>query len=66
MSKFKCQIKSKTILRQAQDNLLIKMADEIMVSLRRELSRTLVEPWNLKFGIPLTFEIKKTVSRGLN
>jgi hypothetical protein len=41
--KVKCQ-NPNVILRQAQDDVLNMLKDETMVRLRRELSRTLVEP----------------------
>jgi hypothetical protein len=41
----------KLILRQAQDDGLKMLKNEIMVRPRRELSRTLVQPWILEFDI---------------
>ncbi len=46
---------TKFILRQAQDDGLKMPNNKIMVRLRRELSRTLVEPLILEFDIHLTF-----------
>jgi hypothetical protein len=44
----------KLILRQAQDDGLKMLKNEIMVRPRRELSRTLVEPWILELEIHLS------------
>jgi hypothetical protein len=47
---------TKFILRQAQDDGLKMPNNKIMVRLRRELSRTLVEPLILEFDIYLLAE----------
>ena len=56
MPNAKVQISNpKPILRQAQDDSSKMLKNKIMVSLRRELSRALVEPLILNFDIHLTF-----------